>query len=49
VGQPTLIASQDAAGNLITDPNATLPSYRGDYLVNSTGFLQPSIGVIFDF
>ncbi len=49
VGQPTLIASQDAAGNLITDPNATLPSYRGEYLVNSTGFLQPSIGVIFDF
>ena len=49
VGQPTLIASQDSAGNLITDPNATLPSYRGDYLVNSTGFLQPSIGVIFDF
>ena len=49
VGQPTLVASQDAAGNLITDPNATLPSYRGDYLVNSTGFLQPSIGVIFDF
>jgi len=49
VGQPTLIASQDAAGNLITDPNATLPSYKGEYLVNSTGFLQPSIGVIFDF
>ncbi len=49
VGQPTLIASQDAAGNLITDPNAALPSYRGEYLTNSTGFLQPSIGVIFDF
>ena len=49
VGQPTLIASQDAAGNLITDPNAAVPSYRGEYLTNSTGFLQPSIGVIFDF
>ena len=49
VGQPTLIASQDAAGNLIKDPNAALPSYRGEYLTNSTGFLQPSIGVIFDF
>lgn len=49
VGQPTLIASQDAAGNLITDPNVTVPSYKGEYLVNSTGFLQPSIGVIFDF
>lgn len=49
VGQPTLIASQNAAGNLITDPNAALPSYRGEYLTNSTGFLQPSIGVIFDF
>jgi hypothetical protein len=49
IGQPTLIASQDAAGNLITDPNAALPSYRGEYLTNSTGFLQPSIGVIFDF
>ena len=49
VGQPTLIASQDAAGNLITDPNVTVPSYKGEYLVNSNGFLQPSIGVIFDF
>jgi hypothetical protein len=49
VGQPTLIASQDAAGNLIKDPNAAVPSYRGEYLTNSTGFLQPSIGVIFDF
>jgi hypothetical protein len=44
-----LIAAQDAAGNLITDPNATVPSYKADYLVNSNGFLQPSIGVIFDF
>ncbi len=49
LGAPTLIAAQDAAGNLITDPNATVPSYKADYLVNSTGFLQPSIGVIFDF
>lgn len=49
IGQPTLIASQDAAGNLITDPNAAVPSYKGEYLVNSNGFLQPSIGVIFDF
>ena len=49
IGQPTLIASQDAAGNLITDPNVTVPSYKGEYLVNSNGFLQPSIGVIFDF
>lgn len=49
IGQSTLIASQDAAGNLITDPNAAVPSYRGEYLTNSTGFLQPSIGVIFDF
>lgn len=49
VGQPTLIASQDAAGNLITDPNATVPSYSGEYLTNATGFLQPAIGVIFDF
>ncbi len=49
LGAPTLIAAQDAAGNLITDPTATVPSYKADYLVNSTGFLQPSIGVIFDF
>lgn len=49
LGAPTLIAAQDAAGNLITDPNAAVPSYKADYLVNSTGFLQPSIGVIFDF
>ena len=49
LGAPTLIAAQDAAGNLITDPNATVPSYKADYLVNSNGFLQPSIGVIFDF
>lgn len=49
LGAPTLIAAQDAAGNLITDPNATVPSYKADYLVNSTGFLQPLIGVIFDF
>ena len=49
IGQPTLIASQDAAGNLIADPNAAVPSYKGEYLVNSNGFLQPSIGVIFDF
>ena len=49
LGATTLIAAQDAAGNLITDPNATVPSYKADYLVNSTGFLQPSIGVIFDF
>jgi hypothetical protein len=49
LGAPTLIAAQDAAGNLITDPNAAVPSYKADYLVNSNGFLQPSIGVIFDF
>lgn len=49
LGAPTLIAAQDATGNLITDPNATVPSYKADYLVNSNGFLQPSIGVIFDF
>ena len=48
-GAPTLIAAQDASGNLMTDPNATVPSYKSDYLVNSTGFLQPSIGVILDF
>ena len=49
LGAPTLIAAQDASGNLMTDPNATVPSYKSDYLVNSTGFLQPSIGVILDF
>jgi hypothetical protein len=49
LGAPTLIAAQDASGNLMTDPNATFPSYKSDYLVNSTGFLQPSIGVILDF
>ena len=49
LGAPTLIAAQDASGNLMTDPNATGPSYKSDYLVNSTGFLQPSIGVILDF
>jgi hypothetical protein len=49
LGAPTLIAAQDAAGNLIADPNAAVPSYKADYLVNSNGFLQPSIGVIFDF
>ena len=48
-GAPTLIAAQDASGNLMTDPNATVPSYKSDYLVNSTGFLQPSIGIILDF
>ncbi len=49
LGAPTLIAAQDASGNLITDPTAAVPSYKADYLVNSTGFLQPSIGVILDF
>ena len=49
LGAPTLIAAQDATGNLITDPTAAVPSYKADYLVNSTGFLQPSIGVILDF
>jgi len=49
LGAPTLIAAQDAYGNLITDPTAAVPSYKADYLVNSTGFLQPSIGVILDF
>jgi hypothetical protein len=49
LGPPTLIAAQDAAGNLISDPMATVPSYKGEYLVNSNGFLQPSIGVIWDF
>ena len=49
LGAPTLIAAQDASGNLMTDPNATVPSYKSDYLVNSTGFFQPSIGVILDF
>lgn len=49
LGAPTLIAAQDAAGNLIVDPAATIPSYKAEYLENSTGFLQPSIGVIFDF
>ena len=49
LGAPTLIAAQDASGNLMTDPNATVPSYKSDYLVNSTGFLQPSIGIILDF
>ena len=49
LGAPTLIAAQDASGNLITDPTAAVPSYKADYLINSTGFLQPSIGVILDF
>lgn len=49
LGAPTLIAAQDASGNLITDATAAVPSYKADYLVNSTGFLQPSIGVILDF
>lgn len=48
-GPQTLIAAQDALGNLISDPSAMNPSYKADYLVNSTGFLQPSIGVIWDF
>jgi hypothetical protein len=49
LGPQTLIAAQDAAGNLISDPSAPVPSYKGEYLVNSSGFLQPSIGVIWDF
>ena len=49
LGPQTLIAAQDAAGNLISDPSAPVASYKGEYLVNSSGFLQPSIGVIWDF
>lgn len=49
IGPPTLIAAQNASGNLIEDPSAKVPSYKSDFLINSNGFLQPSIGIIWDF
>ncbi len=48
MGPETLIAAQNADGSLITD-NANAAKYRGEYLMNSTGFLQPTIGLIWDF
>jgi len=48
LGPETLIAAQNADGSLITD-NANAAKYRGEYLMNSTGFLQPTIGLIWDF
>ncbi|MSP58096.1 MAG: TonB-dependent receptor [Flavobacteriaceae bacterium] len=48
-GPQTLIAAQDGAGKLITDFSAAIPSYKSEFLPNNSGFLQPSIGVIWDF
>ncbi len=48
MGPETLIAAQNPDGSLITD-NSNATRYRGEYLMNSTGFLQPTIGLIWDF
>lgn len=48
IGPSTLIAKQDAQGNLIKDPNNP-NQYATDYLINSAGNVLPTIGIIFDF
>jgi hypothetical protein len=48
MGPETLIAAQNADGSLITD-SGNAARYRGEYLMNSAGFLQPTIGLIWDF
>ena len=48
VGPSTLIARQDAQGNLIKDSNNP-NQYATDYLVNSSGNVLPTIGIILDF
>ena len=47
VGQETLIAAQNPDGSLITDPGNTL-NYKADYIRNAIGFLQSTIGLIWD-
>jgi hypothetical protein len=48
IGPPTLIARQDAQGNLVKDSNNP-NQYATDYLVNSSGNVLPTIGIILDF
>lgn len=44
----TLYVRKDANGNPITDPN-NASAYLPDFIPNSNGFLQPAVGIIFDF
>ena len=48
MGPQTLIAAQNYDGSLIVD-SANPAQYKGEYLMNSSGFLQPTIGLIWDF
>ena len=48
LGPPTLIAKQDNNGNLVKDPKNP-NQYAADYLVNSSGTVLPTIGIILDF
>jgi len=47
-GPATLIAAQDNNGNLITDSNNP-NAYKADYLINTSGTVLPTIGIIMDF
>lgn len=45
---PILLVEKDAAGNPITDPNDPT-RYKTKFIENTSGILQPSIGIIIEF
>lgn len=45
---PILLVEKDAAGNQITDPNDPT-RYKTKFIENTSGILQPSIGIIIEF
>ncbi len=49
LGPQTLIAAQDANGNLLKDPNRPTEQYQADFLPNESGTVLPTIGIILDF
>lgn len=45
---PILLVEKDAAGNPITDPNDPT-RYKTKFIENTSGILQPSLGIIIEF
>jgi hypothetical protein len=45
---PILLVEKDASGNPITDPNDQT-RYKTKFIENTSGILQPSIGIIIEF
>jgi hypothetical protein len=45
---PILLVEKDVAGNPITDPNDPT-RYKTKFIENTSGILQPSLGIIIEF